>query len=439
MTRSLIASIVALLLLTAFPAAALQAGVAAAVRGKVLMDRAPEVGIAVQSGDPIHLGDVIRTDSVGGLQILLLDETVFTLGPDSEMTIDEFVYDPNANGGRIDASLAKGVFRFVTGKVARDEPENVNLRLPEGSIGVRGTIAAIRVGATGSVVALLGPGPFNDADERVGGLHVRTPGGSEDLVTPGFGVRLIGAGPPSAPFHVDVADLGFLSAPPTAAPVRPPGISGPIGPREPSRAAGALRASGRDAGSVPARVALYGDALEDLDPSPIQGGDPQSLAEFVKKTGPPGFPPGFTTVQQLVQYADIFQGKYVWQDRGVLLKPPGFGAFDTDVVLDFARQNVSFKFSNFSSTTFLTNGVSPGFVTVAPWNSGAGGNAKFVLVGSYFEASSACTPCAVALNARFLNKSNLPAREGVFFVVIDDGGTVAKTPIYQGPPTLILP
>ncbi len=426
------------LLLLAAPAASFQAGVAAAVRGAVQVDRPPQVGLSVKSGDPIHMGDVIRTDHQGGLQILLLDETVFTLGPDSEMTIDEFVYDPNVSGGQVDATLAKGVFRFVTGKVARDEPENMNLALPEGSIGIRGTIAAVRVGDSESVVALLGPGPFNDADERVGGLHVRTPGGAEELVTPGFGVRLVGAAPPSAPFHVDAADLGFLPALPTGSPPPLPRGARPIGPQHPTRAAGALLVSGQEASVAPSRVALRSDAIEDLDPSPFQGADGAGLAELVNTTAPLAYPPGLTSVQQLVQFSDVFQGKYVWKETGALLKPPNLGVFDADVVLDFGRRDISFKFHNFSSTTFMTGGASPGFVTLVPWGNGAGGDAKFILSGSYFEVSSNC-PCNVILTADFLNKNNLPAQEGIFVVKIDDGGTFATTPPYQGPPTLILP
>ncbi|MCP3986342.1 MAG: FecR domain-containing protein [bacterium] len=439
MVRKSYLGVIALLLLCAAPATSFQAGVAAAVRGKVRMDRAPQVGLVVQSGDPILMGDVIRTDQVGGLQILLLDETVFTLGPDSEMTIDEFVYDPNASGGRIDATLAKGVFRFVTGKVARDEPENVNLKLPEGSIGIRGTIAAARVGDSESIVALLGPGPFNDADERVGGLHVRTPGGSEDLVTPGFGVRLSGTAPPSTPFHVDAADLGFLPALPTGPPLGHFEQNRAIGPHEPWRAAGALRVSGREAGTAPTRVAMRSEAIEALDPSALQGGDSSGLANLAQNTGTLTYPPGMTSVQQLVQFADLFQGRYIWEKRGALLQPPNLGVFDADVVLDFGQRNVSFKFYNFTSTTFLTIASAPGFMTVKPWGNGAGGDAKFVLGGSYFEISSACMPCTVTLDAAFLNKNNLPAAEGKFLVTIDDGGTVAVTPAFQGPPTLVLP
>lgn len=77
-----------------------QAGVAAAVRGNVTLVAAiapqPErvVGQALGSGDKIFLGDNIETGPNSGMQIMLLDETIFTIGPSAGMVIDTFVYDP---------------------------------------------------------------------------------------------------------------------------------------------------------------------------------------------------------------------------------------------------------------------------------------------------------------------------------------------------------
>src|SRR5687767_10798383 len=78
-------------------AGAARAGVAAAVRGEVKLAAVPglrEVGKDVASGDPIFLGDQVTTGVEGRLQIMLADETVFTIGPNAAMTIDTFVYDP---------------------------------------------------------------------------------------------------------------------------------------------------------------------------------------------------------------------------------------------------------------------------------------------------------------------------------------------------------
>lgn len=87
----------------------------------------------------VNLGSHILTGPNGRVQVLLNDETVFTLGPNSDMTLDEFVYDPKTSAGKVTANIAKGLFRFVTGKVARQTPDNLKVKVSVGTIGVRGT------------------------------------------------------------------------------------------------------------------------------------------------------------------------------------------------------------------------------------------------------------------------------------------------------------
>ncbi len=121
------------------------AGVSAAVRGEVMLAQSVgEVGVLVESGMPVYLGDRITTSAHSGMQILLLDETVFTIGPNSDLAIDEFVYDPVTGDGRIVADMARGVVRFVTGKIPLKNPSSMDVNLPVGSIGIRGTIGLIR-------------------------------------------------------------------------------------------------------------------------------------------------------------------------------------------------------------------------------------------------------------------------------------------------------
>ena len=56
-------------------------GVVAAVSGSVQIEHPGVVGHVANSGQPVFLGDVVQTGAEGRLQILLLDETVFTIGP----------------------------------------------------------------------------------------------------------------------------------------------------------------------------------------------------------------------------------------------------------------------------------------------------------------------------------------------------------------------
>jgi hypothetical protein len=138
-------------------AQAVQAGVAAAVQGEVKITTAGSPARVLKSGEQVLMGDTIETEADGKLQILLLDQTVFTLGPLSAITIDEFVYDPANDDGKVKASMLKGIFRVVSGKVAHKKPENMVVDLPAGSIGFRGTNVGGIIDGQKTMIVLLGP------------------------------------------------------------------------------------------------------------------------------------------------------------------------------------------------------------------------------------------------------------------------------------------
>lgn len=187
--------------LSAAPASAqaVRIGAAAAVQGAVKAAAPGAVGRVVQSGQPLFLNDHVTTDAKSRLQVMLLDETVFTIGPDSDMVLDEFVYDPKTDAGKVSARVTKGVFRFVTGKVARKDPSSMKVTLPVGTIGIRGTIGGGQTGEGGTTIVLLGPSADNNAGERGGGLSVGNAGDSVDLTRPGYGTTIEPGKTPTEP------------------------------------------------------------------------------------------------------------------------------------------------------------------------------------------------------------------------------------------------
>lgn len=212
---------------------ATQAGVSAAVRGEVALARANAVGRQIVSAEPIFLQDQITSGADSGMQILLLDETVFTIGPESEMTIDEFVYDPATRQGSLAASMGKGVMRFVTGNISAGTPENMTIKLPVGTIGIRGTIGVVSVLSPGQAqqqfpqqtstlnpspgqpvvfAALAGPGPLTQTNANTGSFNFSSPNGSVDLNRPG-GAVLASPGQPPVFFIAPPGAIQQVSAP----------------------------------------------------------------------------------------------------------------------------------------------------------------------------------------------------------------------------------
>lgn len=173
----------------------------------------------------VALADEVQTGVRSQLQILLLDKSVFTVGANARLTIDRFVYDPNRGSGSFAASVAKGAFRFMSGRPHTSGGSSV--RTPTASIGIRGTVFEGVVGEDAVRIAQGEPGVGRDA----GG----DPGTASLIVLRGPGRATQGK---TAPGAIDVTAGGrtvTLDRPMLASYVPYPGAA-PIGPFVISRA-----------------------------------------------------------------------------------------------------------------------------------------------------------------------------------------------------------
>ena len=109
------------------------------VDGAVTATRVDGTQIVLQVGDPVFQGDVLQSANNGAVAVLLADETLFAMAGDSRMVLDEMVYDPGAGDGSIAFSAVKGVFTFISGQVAKSDPDAMVIDTPLASIGIRGT------------------------------------------------------------------------------------------------------------------------------------------------------------------------------------------------------------------------------------------------------------------------------------------------------------
>ena len=139
------------------------------------------------TGSKIFYGDTIIVKEKSNAQILLLDETALTVGEKSELTIDDFVYDPKTKIGKIVSNIKLGTVRIITGEISKQNPDNLNVKIPTGSIGARGTeFAVLTESDNKSTIVLLGPGKNNTLGMIPGVLKVSDGFNSVDLTQPGF-------------------------------------------------------------------------------------------------------------------------------------------------------------------------------------------------------------------------------------------------------------
>jgi hypothetical protein len=183
------------------PAAAQRIGVSSAVNPATTGAPPGQADKTLLVGENIVFNEHINTGPDGQTQILFVDESAMSIGPNSDMTIDEFVYNPKTGTGTEALSATRGVFRYVGGKLSKGETP-VTIRTPVATIGIRGGVFVMNLDAGGKldVVFLYGKGL------TVTGLN----GVTETITRPGFGVFVNGRG--AAPSSPAPAPRGTLSS-----------------------------------------------------------------------------------------------------------------------------------------------------------------------------------------------------------------------------------
>jgi len=143
-------------------------------------------GQILKAGDDIYLGDIIQSEDQSKSQILLLDQTVITLGEKTSITLDEFVFNSDDSKDKILTTIINGSIKVLSGKISQGNPEDLVVKIPAGTIGARGTefqTIVDEVGGT-SKVLLIGPGENNSLGLRPGAIEVTNALGSVILNTP---------------------------------------------------------------------------------------------------------------------------------------------------------------------------------------------------------------------------------------------------------------
>ena len=112
-------------------------GVAAAVNPDAFSSLSSTPNKQLNIGKSIFYNERINTTNSGLVQVLLIDGSTFTVGPNSDLVIDRFVYNPQKKTGELVATFSKGTMRFIGGKLSKNEG-GVTVKTPAGALAIRG-------------------------------------------------------------------------------------------------------------------------------------------------------------------------------------------------------------------------------------------------------------------------------------------------------------
>lgn len=101
--------------------------------------------VRAEVGTPVHAGSILRTAAKGTMGVTFKDETVMSFGPNTELSVDEYLYAPSQGKLKLGSKLTRGSLNYASGVIARLQPDAVSVKTPTGTIGMRGTHFLVRV------------------------------------------------------------------------------------------------------------------------------------------------------------------------------------------------------------------------------------------------------------------------------------------------------
>ncbi|TFG36583.1 MAG: hypothetical protein E4H46_03260, partial [Desulfobacterales bacterium] len=178
-----------------------------AIRGNVqaLNAKGEMRGLAVKS--PVHNEDTIKTAKGGRIQIIFSDNTIYSLGQNSEMKIAEYKWQPEENNGTLKTKVKEGVFRVMGGAITKVSPQNFTTETPAATIGIRGSMYA------GTVT----PSSLSVVFQGGKGIEVTNSFGTVSISQPGYGTNVNMDGAPEPPRKLSEQDVAAFSNELTAA------------------------------------------------------------------------------------------------------------------------------------------------------------------------------------------------------------------------------
>lgn len=101
--------------------------------------------IAAIPGSGLVLGDVLSTGTTGSLGVILRDNTILSIGPSTEICIEQFALNPEEQKLGMVLRVTRGLIEYLSGRISKLAPGSVRIETPVATLGVRGTHLIARI------------------------------------------------------------------------------------------------------------------------------------------------------------------------------------------------------------------------------------------------------------------------------------------------------
>ena len=113
------------------------AGMASIERGGQKIDATP--------GVKLYQSDQLLTGADGAIGMTFIDNSRLSLGANSTLALERFRFNTTTYEGEFISAVKRGTLAAVSGKIAKQTPEAMQVRTPSAILGVRGTKFVVEV------------------------------------------------------------------------------------------------------------------------------------------------------------------------------------------------------------------------------------------------------------------------------------------------------
>jgi hypothetical protein len=126
-------------------AAAAEIGRVKRAKGPAMIERAGEQ-IEAKAGLVLEQSDVLVTGEKGRIAVTFLDNSRFSVGPRSRISLERFQFDTTSHDGIFETRIEAGSLAIVSGDIAKRTEDAMKVRTPTTILGMRGTRLIVEVG-----------------------------------------------------------------------------------------------------------------------------------------------------------------------------------------------------------------------------------------------------------------------------------------------------
>jgi len=101
--------------------------------------------ISASFGQEIFENDILKTGHDGTMGVVFSDDTLLSLGPESVLVVDQYIFAPRQGKFSIVLRMLRGTAAYLSGLISKLAPKAAHFETPSASIGIRGTHFLVKV------------------------------------------------------------------------------------------------------------------------------------------------------------------------------------------------------------------------------------------------------------------------------------------------------